>query len=393
MTDFDISFEKLSIINRKYLNIHIGTSCLRGEGMKNGILIFQLATIFVGSIVGAGLSSGRELNQFFSSYGYKGFIGLLICAACYIIVGKMIIDISIKHKVNSYNEFISLVCPRAIAAFTNTVLTLFLISSTSIILAGSSAVVHQYFGIPRWVGLIIMVVISVFFLLKNTKGLFEVNSVIVPILITVMSAIFIGYVMNNSGQLDLEYLMSMPVTKKKWMGSSIIYAGFNIISIVGIIVPLANEIKEPKILIKGIIWGTVILTIMSGYITFLMMVNPSYPVQYEIPILAVATKIGSGLQIALLAVIWLEMFSSQISNIYSLTRCLESKFRISYKKGILICLVIAAPFSMIGFSKLIDVLYPLYGVLSLAFVGCCIGFYMKDKVSITYKKKSKKPSF
>ncbi|MEG0013889.1 MAG: transporter [Cellulosilyticaceae bacterium] len=358
--------------------------------MRKGILIFQLATIFVGSIVGAGLSSGRELNQFFSTYGYKGFIGLLICALLYIVVGKMIIDISIKYNVNSYNEFISLVCPRAVAAFTNTVLTLFLLSSTSIILAGSSAVVHQYFGIPKWIGLILMITVSVFFLLKNTKGLFEVNSVIVPILITVMTAIFIGYVMNNSGQLSLEYLMELPVTKKKWGGSSIIYAGFNIISIVGIIVPLANELKEPKVLVKGVIWGTIILTIMSGYITFLMMVNPSYAIRYEIPILAIATKIGSGLQIALLAVIWLEMFSSQISNIYSLTRCLESKFKISYKKGIFICLVIAAPFSMIGFSKLVDFLYPLYGVLSLAFVVCCIMFYMRDKVSITYKKANKK---
>lgn len=358
--------------------------------MRKSLLIFQLATIFVGSIVGAGLSSGRELNQFFSVYGHKGFIGLLICAISYILVGRMIIQISIKYEVNSYNEFISLVCPRAIAAFTNIVLTLFLISSTSIILAGSSAVVHQYFGIPKWIGLAVMVVFSVFFLLKNTKGLFEVNSVIVPILIVVMSAIFIGYVMNNSGQLDLNYIMHLPVTKKKWMGSSIIYTGFNIISIVGIIVPLANELKEPKILTKGIIWGTIILTIMSGYITFLMMVNPTYPMQYEIPILAIATKIGSGLQIALLVVIWLEMFSSQISNIYSLTRCLESKFRISYKKGIFICLVTAAPFSMIGFSKLVDFLYPLYGVLSLAFVGCCVVFYIKDRISITYKKRNKR---
>lgn len=361
--------------------------------MREGILIFQLATIFVGSIVGAGLSSGRELNQFFSIYGYKGFIGLLICAVLYVIVGKMIIHISIKHHVNSYNEFINLVCPRAVAVFTNIVLTLFLLSSTSIIFAGSSAVVHEYFGIPKWVGLILMIAFSVFFLLKNTKGLFEVNSVIVPILITVMSAIFIGYAMNNGGQLSLNYLVNLPVSKEKWAGSSIIYAGFNIISIIGIIVPLANEIKEPKILIKGVIWGTGILTIMSGYITFLMMVNPSYPLQYEIPILAIATKISSGLQIALLVVIWLEMFSSQISNIYSLTRFLESKFKISYKKGIFICIVIAMPFSMIGFSKLVDFLYPLYGVLSLAFVGCCIVFYMKDRVGITYKKKSKKPSF
>lgn len=357
--------------------------------MKEAVLIFQLATIFVGSIVGAGLSSGRELNQFFSVYGYKSFIGLLICGVLYILVGKMIISISIKHKVNSYDEFISLVCPKPVAIFTNAILTLFLLSSTSIILAGSSAVVHQYFHIPRWVGLIAMIGCSTFFLLRNTKGLFEVNSFIVPILIGVMSIIFIGYVSRNGEQFNINYLSQIIPVRTKWAGSSIIYAGFNIISIVGILVPLSNELKEPKLLIKGVIWGTFILTIMSGYIVFLMMVNPTYAVKYEIPILAVATQIGWVVQIALLGVIWLEMFSSQISNIFSLTRCLESRFKISYNKGIFICLVIATPFSMIGFSKLVDFLYPLYGVLSLAFLGCCVWFYIKERVSVTYKGRSK----
>lgn len=377
------------------MNIHIGTSYSRKVGgvMKKFLLIFQLATIFVGSIVGAGLSSGRELNQFFSTFGYKSFIGLIICGLLYIVVGKMIIQISCRHQVNSYNEFISLVCPGPVAMFTNIILTLFLISSTSIILAGSSAVVNQYFGIPKWIGLVLMIVCSVFFLMRNTKGLFEVNSVIVPILVGVMSAIFIGYIMQNEDQLSLPYLKLLPYQKSNWIGSSMIYTGFNIISIVGILVPLASEIKESKILVKGIVLGTVILTVMSAYIVFLMMVNPSYPLNYEIPILAVATKIGGGLQVALLGVIWLEMFSSQISNIYSLTRCFESKFKISYKQGVFICLLIAAPFSMIGFSKLVDYLYPLYGVLSLAFIGCCVVFYIRERVSISYKKKCKKPTY
>ena len=83
------------------------------------------------------------------------------------------------------------------------------------------------------------------------------------------------------------------------------------------------------------------------------------------------------------------MFSSQISNIYSLTRSLESKAKIPYKKGVIIVLAIATPFSFIGFSKLVDILYPLYGVLSLAFVMCCIIFYVKEHISINSLKKSK----
>ena len=355
--------------------------------MKEKFLVMQLATIFVGSIVGAGLSSGRELSQFFSEYGYKGFIGLLICAAFYISVGAMIINISMKHKVKSYNEFITLVCPKGVSQFTNIILTLFLVSSTAIIFAGSSAVVNEYFGLPKWIGFILMVACSIVFLLRNTEGLFEVNSFIVPLLTIVMTAIFISFIIKSPQTINWEYIKGLPAVKKNWFSSSLVYTGFNIISVVGILVPLTYELRNPRAIKKGIALGTLILTLVSGFIVFLMMVNSTYPKLYEIPILQVAMQGGKMLRIALLIVIWLEMFSSQISNIYSLTRCLESKLHISYKKGIFIVLALAAPFSMIGFSKLVDVLYPIYGVLSLAFVMCCVIFYVKENFKvISYKK-------
>ncbi|MEG1148014.1 MAG: transporter [Niameybacter sp.] len=357
--------------------------------MKKRFLSIQLATIFVGSIVGAGLSSGRELSQFFSTYGYKGFIGLFICAFLYILVGRMIIDITMKYNVKSYNEFISLVCPRGIGSFTNIILTLFLLSSTIIILAGSSAVIHQYFGVPRWIGFLLMLVLSLMILLKNTKGLFEVNIATVPLLVIVMSAIFISFILRRPETFSLDYLQAIPIAKKNWPTSSLVYAGFNIISIVGILVPLAYELRDKEALNAGIKIGSWVLTLVSFFIVFLMMVNHTYPQLYEIPILAVAMEGGKVLRIALLIVIWLEMFSSQISNVYSLTRSLESKMGIPYKKGVVIILAIATPFSFIGFSKLVDILYPLYGVLSLAFVMCCILFYMKEKVSINSFKKCK----
>lgn len=353
--------------------------------MKDKVLSLQLATIFVGSIVGAGLSSGRELNQFFSLYGYKSFIGLVLCALAYIAVGKMIVEISSKYKVRSYDELVMLVCPKWVGIFTNAVLTLFLLSSTSIILAGSCAVIHQYFGVPKWVGFVIMVACSIVFLLRNTTGLFEVNSFIVPLLVIIMTGIFVGFAMKEPQMISIGYLKELGATKRNWVTSSMIYAGFNIISIIGVVVPLTYELGNQKAINTGIRLGTIMLTIISSFIVFLMMVNPSYPVTYEIPILAVAAQVGRVIQVGLLCVIWLEMFSSQISNIYSLSKSAENRLGISYRKSIFIILMIAAPFSMIGFSKLVDFLYPVYGVLSMMFMISIILFYCQSKITICKK--------
>ncbi|MBP3888812.1 MAG: transporter [Cellulosilyticum sp.] len=346
--------------------------------MKNIKLSIQIAMIFIGSIVGAGVCSGRELNQFFATYGSVGFIGLILCGILYVVFSRLIINITAKYNVSSYDEFVDLVCPKWVAKFTNLVLTLFLFSSTSIILAGSGSILYQYFGIPRWIGVIIMFLISSFFLMRNTEGLFEVNSFVVPTLVVVLSAIFIFYIRQNPHAFTLEYIRIIPRQKTNLVTSTLVYVSFNILTIIGVIVPLTNSIKKPKQIIRGVILGSIVLTLLGSYIMFLMLVNPFHPTMYEIPLLAIAMELSPILQIGMLAIMWLEMFSSQVSNVYSLSYYLKNRFNIAYNKGIFLVVLLAAPFSMVGFAKLVEVLYPMYGVLSLVFLAYCVSFMIKS---------------
>ena len=56
---------------------------------------------------------------------------------------------------------------------------------------------------------------------------------------------------------------------------------------------------------------------------------------------------------------------------------LRNKFNIAYKKGIFLVVAIAIPFSGIGFAKLVEILYPMYGILSLTFLMYCLIYYYK----------------
>ena len=54
--------------------------------MKNFIKIFQIAAVFIGTIVGAGLASGKEITTFFTKYGYISFLGILLTGIFYIFI-------------------------------------------------------------------------------------------------------------------------------------------------------------------------------------------------------------------------------------------------------------------------------------------------------------------
>lgn len=350
---------------------------------KNIRSIFQVAAVFIGTIVGAGLASGQEVTQFFSTYGYRSFWGILICGLIYIAISSVIISISVKYKLSSYTELITLVSPGFFGTITDIFTSFFLISGAGIILAGSGALLHQYFGISKWVGIILMSLISLYTLFKDTKGLITINSIIVPALTTIIITIFVLYLVFYKDMVSASYIKSIPSYKNniipvQWLFSALLYAGFNMLCCSGVLVPLSSEIKHRRILIPGVIIGALVLTVLCYFINTMLLLNTPHIFKYEIPLLYITHRFGALMQILLLCIIWFEMFSTEVSDIYSVGKTFEKKFNISYKKSVLIILLLAIPISQVGFRNLIKVLYPGFGAISLIFLVQCIMFYRKN---------------
>ena len=345
--------------------------------------IFQIAVVFIGTIVGAGLASGQEIKEFFTSYGLISFLGIIVCGVFYIILGSIISKISIKYQLNSYGEVIKIISPNFLGKLTGVITTLYLIASASIILAGSGALINQFFGIPKILGSLIMIVLALFFLLKDTEGLIEVNSFIVPTLVITITLLMVLYFLFCKDKVSLSNLINITPTKKGITKSTILYFGYNTLCSLGVLVPISTRIKNSKTMFYGITLGSIGLILLSLAINFLLMINMPYVNNYEIPLLFVAQPFGNIIQALLLVVIWLEMFSTEVSDVYSISRTIDDTFHIDFKKSIFIVILIALPISRIGFSKLISSLYPLFGLLSLIFISQTIIFYIKNKENLS----------
>lgn len=336
---------------------------------------FQIGAIFIGTIVGAGLSSGKEISQFFSQYGYLSFIGIILCAFFYVWMSRIIVTISSHYSMKSYDAFIRLICPGILGKVMNLIITFFFYSSTAIVIAGSGALIHQYFGIPTFAGIMIMIVLSTLVLLRETNGLIEINSFIVPTLILIMLLLFIIFTVRYPQTLSIDFLKRAMPPQKGWGLSTVLYAGFNIMSCIGVLVPLSTELKKNNDIIAGVAIGSLFLTFLCCIINFLMIINYKRALQYEIPLLYIAKQIGDIVQFLLLCVIWLEMFSSKVSNIYSLAKGIQNYFSFSFRKSMLIIIALSLPVTQVGFGTLVSVLYPIFGALSIIFVWQCVYFY------------------
>jgi uncharacterized membrane protein YkvI len=175
----------------------------------------------------------------------------------------------------------------------------------------------------------------------------------------------------------LTFVKSVPKYKSNWLLSTFLYSGFNILGCSGVIVPLSNETRNKKSLLWGIVLGALVLTGLSFMINLMMLLNVPYIFKYEIPLLYIAHRFGNLIQILLVGIIWLEMFSTEVSNVYSVGKAVTQIFNIPYKTAVILIILVAIPISQIGFVNLISVIYPAFGVISLLFMAECIYFYFK----------------
>lgn len=329
---------------------------------------FQIAAVFVGTVVGAGLASGREIMIFFTQYGYKSFIGLILVMFLYIFIGKCVVDLSLKYNLKTYKDLIELVCPNIFGSIITLLLSTLFLSSASIIFAGSGSLLNEFFGIPKWIGMMIMLCITAFITLRKTKGLIEVNSIIVPLLTIIILTIFILHIAFPSEKISLQYILSIDTRPNYWFFQSVNYGSFNIFACCGVLVPLIYETKDKKIVNKGIVIGSILLTILSLILNFVLMINIPEVFYIDIPLLYVTGIFSRVIQAMLLMVIWLEMFSTEVSDVFTLSGTLEKLLSIPYKFAVFTMLIVAVIISQFGFANLVNHLYPAFAIISTIFV-------------------------
>lgn len=110
--------------------------------------ILSIALAYVGIIVGAGLSSGQDLMQYFVGFGIWGVIGVIVLGILNAIFGRIIVTLGSYYRSNDHSEVLSKIAH----PFTNRVLDIALIISCYVIgfvmIAGAGSNLNQQFGLP-----------------------------------------------------------------------------------------------------------------------------------------------------------------------------------------------------------------------------------------------------
>lgn len=347
--------------------------------MKKILVIFQIAAVYIGTVIGAGFATGKEIVEFFTQYGNVGFIGIVISGICFIYFGTKILLKAIDLRIQSVLEFNQFLYGQRFGKPITLFMIIILLCISAVMMAGAEALFYEQLQFPKGVGSLLTAILLFFFLLRGIKGLFIVNLAIVPMIIIFTLLIFIQTVDNSFLAIEWQGL-----SENLFIGRVILsgfsYAALNLTLAQAVLIPIAHEINDRKaVKIGGLLGGSLLTLLLFCIHTNLIHVENVEI--FEIPMAIVVREFSHYLLLLYVFIVFGEIFTSLLANMYGVEKYITNRFKLNRIYLYLILLSIIFSISMINYSVLLSFLYPLFGYLS---IGSLLIFFIKRKKKTTF---------
>ena len=323
------------------------------------IEVISITLVIIGALIGAGFASGQEIFSFFYIYGKNGIYGILIMS---ILIGIFIyksLKIIYQKQVYNYNDFLNLFIKNTkIRNVILWIVNVLLLVSFYIMVAGFGAYFEQEIGINRIIGSIVLNLLCVIVFFSNIKGVLKASNLIVPFLIFFI--FFIG--IKNIVQIRTIYFYQM---KNNWILSMLIYNSYNFILLMPVLISLKKQITKEKNIKKVSILVTIIILILSISIFFLLLnANIKEIENQEMPIVYIISNYFNKYKKIYAFIVLASIFTTAISVGIGFLQNI-SKNSNSYPQFVLFMCITSLLMSNIGFSKLLNFIYPVFGYIGI----------------------------
>lgn len=321
--------------------------------------IFSIALVIIGALVGAGFASGQEIYSFFYSYGSIGIIGIIItCCLISLMVHKSL-KIIYSNKINSYDEFLNIfIRNEKITKVISIVINILLLVTFYIMVAGFGAYFEQEIGVKRIIGSCILVIMTAIVFFTSVKGVLKVSEYIVPLLM-----IFI-IIIGGTNLLTINSDVETLYIKKGWLLSSVIYCSYNMILLVPVLISLRKQITRQKNIKYISVLCGIFMIIMSLLLYMLLMKVDIEPSTLEMPIVYVIRTFFKQYKVIYAFIILTSIFTTAISIGIGLLQNINDDKK-TYTHFVTFMCITSLIVSNLGFSKLVNLMYPIFGYIGI----------------------------
>ena len=321
----------------------------------------KIASIYIGTVIGAGFASGREILEFFGIYGIKGSWGIFLSCTLFALVGGLLLVKVYNNRIESFNQLSSKIFGNEMGSIINMVINFSLYTGFSVMVSGSGAVFKEELGLSFNIGILVMIICSFIVFLFSLEGLSFISTILVPLMI--IGIVFTSFYISKGEGYNYSAIQGLDLTiKGNFITSALLYFGSNALLIIVVFSSLLSIIDSKKSAILGGIVGGLILYILAISILNPILIHYNNVEHLNIPMLQISSLVGDGYRRLYALILWIAMFTTALANGFGFV----SKFPSKNKFGATVILCITAiPLAKVGFANLVGVMYPIFGVMGV----------------------------
>lgn len=328
------------------------------SGMKVGFLI-------IGTTIGAGFASGREIYEFFASYGSGSSFFILLSILLFSLSCYIIMSMSRQLQAANYANVLEALVGKSLGKVYDMLIFLYLFSTTAIMFAGSGATI-EYWSLPYWSGVLILFLGLLIVFVKGTQTIMSLNSILVPLMIMTLVLVCLSFMMSESS--TVANLPRAPMI----LPSAIAFSALNILPLIAVLAALGAKMEEVEMRTASLVSGLGLGIVAVLYNESLLKVAHEI-MFYEIPLFSILQSFSESFSAAVSLILWVAIYTTAVSGMFGLL----TRFQfLNLPPWLMVMLfsIIMVPLTQFGFANLVKILYPLYGVMNLFILGTILLF-------------------
>ncbi len=320
--------------------------------MKSFVKCLITVCVLLGSFVGAGFATGKEVFLFF--HGGNVYYIAAVCFICFSLCFYLIFYVGKKFNADSIDGLFSSLfgkyekIPRFSLLF-----CYFLLLST--MLAGANMCLAPLINLDARIPLFSAVTAALcgLALMYNLKGLKIINALFVPVMM-----FFIIFICCKG-------IPDAALGEESAISPSLSYVSFNSLLLCGVMLPLGRELTKKEMLICSLCSAGLIVLLL---VLIILRLNDGVFAYIPMPLIYLAKERGKPLFYIATAVLYLSVVTSVISNALPLINSVNIKIKNKFL-SVTAVMFAATLFSLLGFSSIIDASYPLIALFGIIFIA------------------------
>ena len=335
--------------------------------LKNALLI---SFAFIGTVVGAGFASGQEAMLYFSAFGTQGMWGAVLGSVLMLIAGVTILQLGSFFQAKEHMEVLGSISSKVMGWILDiaTIVTLFSIGF--VMFAGAGANLNQQFGLPVWVGAVLMLALTIGFGMLDVDKVTGAIGALTPFLL-VFVIVGCGWTLINAHP-DWSALnaaaANVETSLPNWWISALNYTGLNVMCVVSMALVIGGNQLDTRAAGLGGLFGGLGYLVMLMLLALALLVKIDTVSGQDMPLLTLITDINPTMGLIMSLVIFGMIFATSLGMFFALGKRLsrgrEDKFRVIFISA---C-VIGFALSFVGFQQLVSTVYPILGYLGILLI-------------------------